>query len=254
MMEYRAYMDATGKPSGSGKWCAVAGFLATVEKWDEFERAWNVLLNKHSIAYLQMSSLHARTGIFKDSKWNDDSYMIGFLSEAASIVRGCAIKWGVDLVSFTDFQKALKACPGLVKYTNAYGLCGTAVALRLQMDKVFEALPNRLSIEHFFEEGDDGINNIEHVFARCGMQRPIVRPGKPHKTDPNRSYYVHFQAADWLAFETRKLAEREEKEGRKRFRPSLVSLLSGIPGEAKKWTYEDLLTFCDIKKKKGQIK
>jgi hypothetical protein len=200
-----------------------------------------------------MSSLHARTGIFKDPKWNDDSYMIGFLSKAASIVGGCAIKWGADLVSFADFEKALKARPGLAKYTNAYGLCGTAVALRLQMDGVVQAFPNRLSIEQFFEEGDDGIHNIEQVFARCGMQRPIVRPGKPHKTDPYRRYYVHFQAADWLAFETRKLAEREEKEGRKRFRPSHVSLLRGIPGEAKKWSYEDLLKFCEIKKKRGQI-
>lgn len=253
MTEYSTYIDATGKPSGGEKWCGVAGFLATVQKWEEFEIAWNILLKRHSIAYLQMSALHARAGIFKDPKWDDDSYMIGFLSEAASIIGGCAIKWGVDLVRFADFEKALKVRPGLAKYTNAYGLCGTAVALRLQMDKVSEAFPKKLPIEHFFEEGDDGINNIEHVFARCGMQRPIVRPGKPHKIDPNRRYYVHFQAADWLAFEFRKLAEREEKEGRMRIRPSLASMLHGISGEAKKWTYEDLLKFCDIKQKRGQI-
>ena len=253
MASYSTFMDGSGKPSGKEKWCVVAGFLATVEKWDAFEVAWNAFLAKHSIAYLQMSSLHARSGIFKDPKWDWEPYMISFLSEASQIIRACALKWGADLVSFADFEKAATVYPGLLKYTNPYGLCGTAVALRLQMPKVLEVTPQRLAIEHFFEEGDAGICNIEHVFARCGMQRPIVRPGKPRKDDPMRRYYVHFQAADWLAFETRKLVEREDKEGRKRIRSSHVSLLKGIPGQAKKWKYEDLLTFCAIKRSRGQI-
>lgn len=250
---YNAFMDAAGKPEhGSDGWCVVAGFFSTVPQWDEFESAWNALLDGYSIAYLQMSSLHARKGIFDNPKWDDEKYMIGFLSEAGKLVRSSVLKWAVDLVNYGDFEKAVNTVPELEKYTNAYGLCGTAVSLRLQSERIWENFPSRLSIEHFFEEGDVGINNIEQVFARCGMQRPIVRPGKPRASNPEMKYYVHFQAADWLAFETRKMVMKYG-DSEPLMRESLRALLKGVPGEAKKWTYDDLITFSAIKRKRGQM-
>lgn len=253
MTAYSTFMDASGKPENHDRYCVVAGLLSTVAQWDCFEVEWNELLVKHSIPYLQISSLHARKGIFSDKKWEDDNYMISFLNDAAKIIRGHTLKWAADVVGFDEFRKASQERPGLKRYANAYGICGTAVALRLQGDRLFENFPKKLSIEHFFEEGDKGVSSIAQVFSRCGMQQPIVRPGKPHKTDPSRRYYVHFQAADWLAFETKKVADKQDKTGKKFIRRCHRELLRGIPGEAKKWDYEDLIRFCDIKRARGQM-
>jgi hypothetical protein len=234
----------------------VAGFFSTVDRWENFETKWNQLLERHEIPHLQMSALHARKKPFDHEKWNREDYMASFLSEAGRIVCGNVERWAVDLVNYGDFTRAVSARPGLKRFTNPYGLCGTAVALRLQNPRVSEniaamikTMSNDLSVEHFFEEGDDGIRYIEKIFARCGMSRPIVRPGKPRSDNPSLRYYVHFQAADWLAFETRKLAFKSEVK----IRASLKALLSGVPGEAKKWKYDDLLVFCDRKKKRGQM-
>ena len=112
--------------------------------------------------------------------------------------------------------------------------------------------PRPLSIEHFFEEGDEGVNNIEQVFSRCGMKHPIVRPGKPRVSDPSMRYYVQFQAADWLAFESRKMVSKCG-DSEPVIRESLRALLTGLPGEAKRWKYNDLITFCDRKKWRGQM-
>jgi hypothetical protein len=246
MTSYSSFNDAAGKPSeGANAWCVVAGFLASVDRWDKFEIAWSTLLKEYRIPYSQMSLLHARKGHFSEKRWQDTAYVTKYLSDAGSIVRPHAQRWGADIVRYGDFDKACGVYPGLKKFTNPYGLCGTAIALRMQVEQgdIFS------HVEHFFEEGDSGIGHIGNTFKRCGMPAPIVRPGKPHLDNPGLRYYVHFQAADWLAFETRKLAFKSEIK----IRASHRALLSGVPGEAKKWTYSDLLKFCEIKKKRGQM-
>jgi len=248
---YSTFNDAAGKPTeGANAWCVVAGFFASVDRWEKFEIAWNELLQEYRIPYSQLSLLHARQGHFSEKRWQDADYVTSYLSAAAAIIRSCAQRWGADVVAYGDFDRACKAYPGLKKFTNPYGLCGSAIALRLQVEQREKAIRIFPNVEHFFEEGDEGIGFIGNIFKRVGMHSPIVRPGKPRSDNPSLRYYVHFQAADWLAFETRKLAFKSEVK----IRESHRALLRGIPGEAKKWNYSDLLKFCEIKKKRGQMK
>lgn len=253
MATYQTFSDAAGKPE-SDTWCVVAGFLSTSARWQVFAERWKSLLVEHEVAYLQMSSLHARQGIFRDPKWEDGAYMASFLDAAGTIIRSCVEMWAVDIVSFADFAKAVTVNPGLAKYTNAYGLCGTAITLRMQMPHTWNHFPQRLSIQHFFEEGDRGTANIAKVFEYCGMQSLVVAPGKPHRTS-ERPYYVQFQAADWLAFENRKLISKygHVTADKLHFRKSLKSLVHGLKGATKVWTYDDLLQFCAIKKARRQM-
>jgi hypothetical protein len=253
MFPFSAYMDASGKPEhGPEEWCIVAGFISTVHRWDDFEVRWNKLLLAHSIPHLQMSALHARKPPYTASKWNDPEYMVSFLSEAGKIVEDHVVGWGADAIKNVDYERAKQDRPGLARYSNAYGICGTAVALRLQMDWINFALPEKLPIEHFFEEGDVGVANIGKVFSHCNMAQPIVRPGKPQPDKPHLKHYVQFQAADWLAFETRKIA-RKYWPNQPVIRASMKTLLRNMPGKAKVWTYEDLIKFCDRKRERGQM-
>jgi hypothetical protein len=251
--QYSTFMDAAGKPDhGPEEWCVVAGFISTGHRWDEFARTWNGLLELHQIPYLQMSALHARKRPYLDSKWEDPEYMASFLSEAGKIVENHVLGWGADAIKNSDFTKAVNERPGLARYSTAYGLCGSAVALRLQERWLNFERPNPVPVEHFFEEGDDGISNIEQVFARCGMMRPVVKPGKPRKDDPALHHYVQFQPADWLAFETRRIAKRYYPD-KPVIRRSLQTLLRNMPGRAAVWTYDDLIKFCDVKRLRGQM-
>jgi hypothetical protein len=253
MVSYSTYMDASGKPEhGPEEWCVVAGFISTVHRWDDFEARWNDLLNRHEIPYLQMSALHSRKPPYGDAKWNDPQYMVSFLSEAGKLIETHVLGWAADAVKNDVFSQAKKDRPGVKKYTNAYGLCGTSVALRLQMNWIHFHRPEVPSIEHFFEEGDKGVGNIAKVFSHCGMAQPIVRPGKPRFDGAAIRHYVHFQAADWLAFETRKLAIKCYPD-KPVIRPYLRTLLRNIPGRAAVWTYEDLIHFCDRKRERGQM-
>jgi len=255
LVGYNAFMDAAGKPEhGPEEWCVVAGFISTVERWADFELCWNMLLQKHEIPYLQMSALHARKKPYTDSKWEDADYMASFLAEAGEMVRGHVLTWGADVVKNEDFAKACISRPGLPKFINAYGLCGTAVALRLQMGWILYHFRQmeRASVEHFFEEGDSGVDGIGRAFRRAGMSQPIVRPGKPRKDAPGIRYYVQFQAADWLAFETRKMAKKYWPN-KPQIRKSLQALLRNVKGEAKVWKYDDLIKFCDLKIAKGEM-
>jgi hypothetical protein len=122
-------------------------------------------------------------------------------------------------------------------------MCGTVVALTLQ---------GYLNVQHppigdaelFFEEGDNGFGMIVSEMKRLGLREPIRRPGKPQPDKPHLRHYVHFQASDYLAFETRKIASMEKV----RIRHNLAGLLFGIPGRAMKYEMEDLYRFCEKQK------
>ena len=56
-----AYMDETGHAADDvQRFCGMAGFITTVDRWQLFEDQWNSVLTKYGVGYMHMRGVRAR--------------------------------------------------------------------------------------------------------------------------------------------------------------------------------------------------
>jgi len=85
-MFYTSYFDESGGLDHG--FIAVCGWLASVERWQRFEKEWKLLLSFHDVPYFHMKELAHFNGPYE--KWLGKvitSPRTEFLKEAAGIIR-----------------------------------------------------------------------------------------------------------------------------------------------------------------------
>ena len=159
-------------------------------------------------------------------KWkHNKSTRAFFLRDASQIISGCVRHSFVSLVSHEIFKEANKTYKFCEVFKTPYSLAGRAC-----IDAAHEEISSEM--ECIF---DDGCPDKEGLIRSMTAYRPYraspsfkpSRDSKPSDRWPEgRTGIIPLQAADFLAYESRKLlVDREKlKYGQSKFRKSILAL------------------------------
>jgi hypothetical protein len=225
---FTGYFDASG--TALQPCLAVAGFVASVEQWHEFEGLWLRRLGKDDLEIFHATEVRRR--------WKDDPRriealyfdLIDILASAGLEQFGCCI-----------VNSAFDSLSQIVKQegkTCSYSVAGwTCASLVRSWSRTFGGRMPELVFEH----GDDGSGKLKALLEKKGFPSPISKP-KTRRLK-NGSWIepaIPLQAADLLAFEFFDPVRKIETDGYlSRIRPSYEAL-SRIPGSARAIMTEEL--------------
>ncbi len=80
-----AYFDESGKERDH-RAVALGTVIAPEEKWIEFEKKWNEILQRHDVKVFHMTDFETRNGEFKDKCWGNEE-RLSFIADLAEIVK-----------------------------------------------------------------------------------------------------------------------------------------------------------------------
>lgn len=197
-MPLAAYFDAGGDQVDQ-RYLVVAGFVAPLTSWDEFEKRWRDRLAADGLKYFHaVEFAHSRKEF---DGWRDDEQRRrNLLSDLMEIIKTHVSRKFSNVI----INNALNAnISGLTKkrfHINAYSLAGRTCAARLREWMTLERW--NTSVELIFEQGDIGAGLLRECLMRDGFQEPSFRPKKDRQIGATLELApTPIQAADWLAYE-----------------------------------------------------
>jgi hypothetical protein len=221
------YFDESG--GADLGWTYVCGYVASVDQWERFEIDWKIFLAKYDIPYFHMKECAHFKGPF--SKWkNNESSRNCFLRDASLIIRAYVRHSFVSLVSHDIFAEANMIYKFCEVFKTPYSLAGRAC-----IEAAHEEIGSE--IKYVFEDGCPDKGGLIHSMTACLPCRrlPSFEPSRNFISTnqwPNgRIGVIPLQAADFLAYESRKLLiDREKlKIDPSKFRKSLLALSRNVP-------------------------
>jgi hypothetical protein len=202
----------------------VAGWLATVGQWQEFEYGWKLLLAKYDVPYLHMKEYTQSVGPFK--KWKaKDGTRKNFMRDVSGIINDTVQHGFCCFVHNGLFDEIGRRYQFREKFNSSYALAGRACA-SMANEWQNEAPLNRRDMKYVFEDGGpDKGGLLSAMDLAPSLPAPIFEPGKDWKPSTKwpdgRTGLVQLQAADYLAYEIGKFARDRQKPSTQRFRASL---------------------------------
>jgi len=202
------WIDEAGKPR---KFTFVCGYVASVEKWEAFEVDWRRYLSGYEVVDFHMVDYCASVGEFK--KWKDQKFAatrMKFIQDASIIVGKFARYGFVSAISNSVFQHANETYKLEESCGSPYGLVGRECA-DLARSRRARFYPDETDLEYVFEDGGPDKSGLARSMTGLipAFPDPIFKPGKTQKPDrkypEGRKAVVQLQAADYLAYEIRKL-------------------------------------------------
>jgi hypothetical protein len=235
---FTAYFDGSG--SSDTATIAVAGFVAPVEQWTEFERNWKDCLTAFGVSALHMKHYAHSRGEFAPWK-GDKRKRQDFLERLISIIKTRVWHSFACAVMMEDYRPVdSEYC--LHEFSNPYGLAAMTCIRKTLPWK--EQYARHSELLHVFEAGDEGQGELIKLAKKYLDVTPVPLP---------KGRSVAFQAADLLAYEHLKVnVERRKNPDGKLFedevRRSLMAL-AAIPGGAHEGDWgireaDNLKDFC----------
>jgi len=186
---FSTYFDSSGHPDDTDV-LTVAGFVADINQWIEFERNWKAILER---ADFQVSGLHMKefchsTGEF--SAWKgDERRRRNFLSALIGIIK-CRMRHSfaqsIYLPAYHEVDKVYELCERAAPFVY----CGTGCIAKVQRwAQRWRISQNDLA--YFFEDGDKDKHKLKAETEKYGINIHFMK----------KCQSVAFQAADLLAYE-----------------------------------------------------
>jgi hypothetical protein len=234
-----ACFDASGHPTQRS--VLVAGFIASVPDWIDFEKAWINRLSGDGLAFFHMHEFAQSVGQFKG--WEGQEIrrrklladLYGIIQSHAFRKFGTAIlNSELDTVITTEAQQEFNI--------SAYGLAGRGVVENVMQWASTEQIR---SVEFVFEAGDLNQGHLVNLMNTDGLPIPSFKPKRDTVTKFGLMIpgFVPLQAADILAYEYRLALERDAASparwGYEQF--------DKMPGEIRKFTIADLQRLKEVK-------
>ena len=221
-----AYFDESGTHGDSGVF-AIAGYVAAQEDWIRFETDWKRALRRAGISYFHMVEYENRRGPF--ASWSKEKRH-EVLGDLLAAIKAHALIGLAGCVVVADFERVFRpALPTGHPYRDPYIFC-----LQVGMERIAHYfgphLPRSEKIACVFEEKDkvahSAARHYEAVKAHNEWGTLFGSISFGGKVD-----YIPLQAADVLAYESRKATMRLVTGGQGRERHSLSILRDGLAHE-----------------------
>jgi len=228
------YFDESG--GDDLKWTYVCGYVASVEQWKRFEVDWKIFLAKYDVPYFHMKEYSQSKGPFSGWKAKRmEGTRARFTRDAASIIGNHVQQSFVALVSHDIFDEADRIYDFRKVFNSPYALAGR-MSVGLAIDWRMQSVKGPLDMEYIFEDGCPDKEGLIHSMTALVpyLEVPAFRPSRDFAPSPKwprgRVGFVQLQAADFLAYENRKmLCDRDLiKSGYRKIRASLLAL-SKVP-------------------------
>jgi hypothetical protein len=231
----------------------VAGYISTVEKWDELIHLWNDHLQTKGVQEFHLTDYEKRKGVYEG--WSNEE-RIAFYGKLQQFIRRKTLKGFAMSLRRTDYDEVFT---GMAR--ERFGSHHTFLVL-MCMAEVTNWLKERRPDEqvlYVFEKGfgfEGEVAELFKGFAENKKNSKAFRLSEPEALAWGSKNLVPLQAADINAGESNKLAIRGVKKSEgKPVRDIRISLqrLAMSPHDYKYWRREDLVGFVEDAKEKGWI-
>lgn len=254
LKNYTAYFDASGHPDEMPGAVFVTGFVSTIDKWLLFEAEWLALLDRHGIEPPFHMSEFA-TGQPPFEEWEGDlKRQTAFHVEVRQLLKKRMNKSFGQGVLTADLERVRReyelptaATPPRetigVTLADAYTYCAVGAFLLAQDWKDKRMLPGE-RIEYVYETGDEHQPHFAHAMRELFGVDPIFR---------KKEESVPLQAADYLAWEHRKVLMEQIQNSSRPTRKSLRENFIHLPG-GEEWRYSTWLMLASLCDEQGYPK
>ena len=241
---FASYFDEAGGDDLG--FTVIGGFGATIAQWESFECDWKLFLSKFNVPYLHMKDFTQSKKCF--AKWEGKEIVRAeFMGMAAEIIAAHTRRAFISIVPHEIFNEVDKFYTLKERFKTPYALAGrSCIGLANQWAR--NARTKALEIEYIFEDGGPDKGGLVAAVTASPpfLPAPSFKPGRdetPTKNWPHgRVGLVQLQAADYLAYEIRKVVFNAKK-GIRIPRKSLDSLTK-VPLDKLTFSTKRLLTFC----------
>jgi Protein of unknown function (DUF3800) len=191
-----AFFDESGKEGDpSHRFVVMAGYAAG--DWNNFQRSWRSLLLKHGLPSIHMKKI---LGIAKEKGW-DLPRLNGVLSEFVSVIKE---SWLIGFGVGVDVE-AYRAIPADIKkqFGDVQIFCCSRILRRL-MDHVRAGGFENESLSITFDRDYGFARPRMKLMEELSKRDPIMSRRIAQVSFANSDYFYPLQAADLLAWETRR--------------------------------------------------
>lgn len=235
---FTGYFDDAG--GADHDYTVVAGWVSTVERWRTFAEQWQAMLSAFNVPWFDMKTLSHFKGIY--ATWRDKPEVKDQFQDFACRAIGGNVLCGFAQIVEHSVFKSVNRIYKLKEYVgNKYALAGVSVALKMR-DWIYKQEPPQ-PFEVVFDDGTAKRGKLVDVMRKEHFAEPIFRSPIPK----NRLLpMLQLQAADFLAYEVRKVRKDDPDEMRpiEKHRISLRKLV-WPPSDWSTYREEDLLKTCE---------
>ncbi len=193
----RAYFDDSGKES-VGQFVCMAGYLAVGEMWNVFTTAWQHAILKYGISGIHMRDLIPLQGEYGQLGWDTQKRdeVISHFIEIIKTTQLIGFGVGVDGSAWRELRKLNEKVP------NVQTFCFSRI-MRMLIDRLKAAAPRDFLSLYFDTDPEFGAARLK-LFDHLRGKDPDARRYLLSLTFADTSLFTGLQAADMLAWETRK--------------------------------------------------
>ncbi|HLJ27484.1 MAG TPA: DUF3800 domain-containing protein [Candidatus Angelobacter sp.] len=230
MTDYAAYFDDSGHPDNQEAVIA-AGFVASREQWQEFEREWKEVLDHAGLDHLHMR-------VFQHSKDLPFHQKEAILRRLVKIIERNTIRPIAHIVLMKEYA-AVNEKYAMEEVLGApYAIAGRSVARSLNLWRVANMAPSD-TFSVYFEDGSKHKGDFIDAMQRDQLEPPTFVKNKD---------VIAFQAADLFAWEMLYAIRHNLLSDGHALRPEFKKLVRGIqPNDPHIGVYyeKDLINACE---------
>ncbi len=198
--------DAGGVDHG---YTVVAGWVSTVERWRVFAEEWEQMLAAFQVPWFDMKTLSHFNGVY--APWKEQPEIKNdFQSAACRVIGGSAAIGFVSIVPHAVFARVNTVYRAKEYFGNEYALAGLTCCVKMRKWARKQESPQPLEI--IFDDGTPKRGKLTEAMVKARFAEPIFRSPLPKPDRPPN--VVQLQAADFLAYEVRKVQKDDPDETR----------------------------------------
>ena len=218
-----AYFDDSGKESTpNGDFVCMAGYLADSGFWELFAKSWLQRLLEHGISSIHMKELIPIQGEYKNLGW-DAPKRNAVLSDFIHVIKSIGpvgFGVGVDARAWRELRKLRPNLPDVQTFCFAR-------TMKMVIERMKAAAPRDFVAVYFDPDPEFGAARLR-LFDAIWRRDPDAREYLASIKFANNVIYSPLQAADLLAWETRK--ELVQKAGGFESTPRYKDLFQALEG------------------------
>lgn len=219
----RAYFDASVIPEGVA---AVAGYVASMRTWEQFDPAWKAVLDAYGLKYFHMTDWEAREEQFKD--WQDDKRHDCF-GRLVEVIRATRLQPVAFALLVSEYREVVAGYERVLssseweRFREPFSCCATN-AIGVMLNRLKKNNINE-PVACVFDQGDVGMRDVIEGYHRSSQASEEVRKRLDSVTTGHKEKFLGLQAADPLAFESAKHLLRRRGLTSRKVRTSAEILL-----------------------------